>query len=370
MRFHTKFFIDLSIFADNVSLLRKIAPNNEILFMVKANAYGHGMVELVRYAVSELGIKEFGCATIAEAKKLRLELSDYQFEIFVFSDLQLESEQSLEIYLNLRVIPILNHLSDLRFFLNHPGFRYFPLCLKFNTGMNRLGISTTDQEEVINLLKKNKRSEIFHLFSHFSSSFLPVNQMRTQKQYDTFKKVKEIFKSEKIEVLHSSMANSGAIEQRFALEETHIRPGLILYGPSSLLKGESCWTGRNIARLETNVIHTFKVSKGLPVGYGGTPTTSDGTIVLLALGYGDGINSSYRGVTLPCNKLMPQVFGRVNMDMIQVFFPKECNVKTGDEFLIWDHDPETLLSLSQQMKMIPYELFCQLTVRIPRVYSL
>ena len=61
MRFHTKFFIDLSIFADNVSLLRKIAPNNEILFMVKANAYGHGMVELVRYAVSELGIKEFGC---------------------------------------------------------------------------------------------------------------------------------------------------------------------------------------------------------------------------------------------------------------------------------------------------------------------
>ena len=89
MHFRSRLNIKLSYLKENLEKLTALSPGKEILFMVKADAYGHGVIPVVRASFEDLGIKEFGVATLAESLKLRHELPDSQFEIYVFSDIGL-----------------------------------------------------------------------------------------------------------------------------------------------------------------------------------------------------------------------------------------------------------------------------------------
>ena len=137
MKFRSRLIVNLHHLAENVASIKKLAPKSQILFMVKADSYGHGVIPVTSFAYNDLGITEFGCATLAEAVRLREELSDLAFEVYVFSDIQLDAE-SAEIYLKRRILPVIASMEDLDFLLHIPEFKNFPLCLKFNTGMNRL----------------------------------------------------------------------------------------------------------------------------------------------------------------------------------------------------------------------------------------
>lgn len=374
MRFRSRLLVDLNILTENYQKLKKICPNNEVLFMVKADAYGHGILPICRHAVTELGIKEFGCATLGEAIHLRDELFDLEFEIYVFSDVQLGLQEKSEIYLNRRIIPILSNMDDLKFILDNSDFKNFPLSVKFNTGMNRLGIDYDRVDEVISLIKSKGRKSIYHLLTHFSSSSLSMKtNKRNIEQKARFKAIKEAFIEAGIELERTSIANSGAIEQGHGLEETHIRPGLMMYGPSSLIKPireQSLWDGRVISSLETYVLKVFPVKKGQPVGYGATPVPYEGLCAIIALGYGDGFSTRYVGATLTHNGHLGKVVGRVNMDMAQVLFKNEAanNLKVDDRFIVWRNDPSDILRLSDETATIPYEIFLHLTNRVPKVY--
>ncbi len=376
MRYQTGLYINLGYLGENVEQLRKGCKNNEFIFMVKAEAYGHGMVQIVKYANSELKIKEFGVASLGEALKLRKELPDLKFEIYVFSDIQLELHPCSDLYLNHRIIPVISNFSDLDFLLNNSNFLNFPICLKFNTGMNRLGLDCglSEVDKVISKLKNRGRKSIYHLCSHFSSaSESMVENDKSRRQYEKFKKIKKQFADEKIEVERSSISNSGAIEQKFGLEESHIRPGLILYGPSALNKAcrhLSWFKGKNISKLLTYIIDVFPVKRGMLIGYGETVVPDDGVIALIALGYGDGFSARLTGPSLKFEDEVGEVLGKVNMDITQVFFRniKIKNLKAGNLFTVWGHNPQDILDLADQTDTICYEHLCQLTARIPRYY--
>ena len=97
---------------------------------------------------------------------------------------------SRNIYRSKRIIPVLSRLEDLETFLNN-NYKHIPLVLKYNTGLNRLGIPTGDVEKSIELLKKYKRTHITHLMSHFSSSFLSIERgQKTNTQFKLFKELK------------------------------------------------------------------------------------------------------------------------------------------------------------------------------------
>ncbi|MEC7183708.1 MAG: alanine racemase [Bdellovibrionota bacterium] len=376
MRYRTRLCVDFNVLGENFSFLKTLVPKNEILFMVKANAYGHGMVPIVQYANKVLGIKEFGVATIEEGAYLRDSLSNCEFEVYVFSDIQLDLGVNWNIYRSRRITPVLSRLEDLKTFLENRSYNHIPLVLKYNTGMNRLGISDKDLEKSIGLLKKYNRTHISHLMSHFSSSFLSINKVKkTNNQFRVFKELKKIFRDNGITVEKSSISNSGAIEQKFGLEESHVRPGLILYGPSSLssdFREKSLWKGKNISSLETTIISTFNVKKGDPLGYGAIPCPEDGLVGIVSIGYGDGFLSSYQGATFSFKGRPARVVGRISMDMAHILFPPSLknDVHVGETFRIWGEDSSELLDLSDELKRIPYELFCQLSPRIPRVYNL
>ena len=375
MRFRSRHFVDLSILSKNYEKLKKLCPTNEVIFMVKADAYGHGLIPIVRHSITELGIKEFGCATLGEALQLRDELNDLEFEIYVFSDVQLELKECAEIYLNRRIIPVISNREDFEFILSDAGFNRFPLCLKFNTGMNRLGLSMDEAENIARKLREKGKKSIFHLMTHFSSSSLSMQKNKKNlSQIENFNLLKSSFKSLGIEVENSSISNSGAIEQKIGLDETHVRPGIMMYGPSTLIPKYSQlshWDGEIISKLETYVIRFFEVTRGQPIGYGATPCPGDGVVAIIALGYGDGFSTRFQGSHVFHKGKKGVIAGRVNMDMAQVFFKKGevPDLKSGEVFTIWDHNVESFTDFAVESKTLTYEMTIQLTPRVPKIYG-
>ncbi len=366
--------VNLSYLKQNILELRKLQPGKELLFMVKADAYGHGLLPIVQFSFEEAGVRSFGVACVKEALTIRKELPELECDIYVFSEVALDIKSNKELYLNYRIFPVISSHTDLDTFLNTYGdqFKFFPLCLKFNTGMNRLGFSCDEVALVAEKIVSRGRSEIFHLMSHFANSSLSLNKnKRNGIQRDRFENIKRKFGELNISFKHSSLANSGALEQGFKSDDDFIRPGLMLYGPSSLsLKHRDLgiWKAKNISKLETTVIKVFPVNKGDPLSYGSTPCPESGQVIILPLGYGDGINSSYQKAKINFGKFEGHVCARVCMDMITILVSKDIEIKEGERLAIWSYKGNSLNDLSIQTKTIPYELVIQLTSRVPRVY--
>jgi alanine racemase len=378
MKFRSRLVVNLDHLAYNINQIKKLTPQSNILFMIKADGYGHGMIPIARYAITELDIREFGCATIGEALKLREELNDLEFDIYVFSDIQLELLENVDIYLKRRIIPVISNVSELDYILHTPEFRNFPICLKFNTGMNRLGLDPNDTPLIVNKLKQHGRNSVHHLISHYANaSFSMDSNDRNIFQRTRFEEIKKFFRDAGITLERTSQSNSGSIEQKVGLREnsgdTHVRPGLMVYGPSSLnVDVPGSFEGKLVSKLETYILRTFPVAKGEVVGYNSTPCPEDGLIAILAIGYGDGFFNRYSGAHLYHKGFEGVIIGRVSMDMTHVFFPKEAQDKiTAHEiFTIWGQSEGDLKKFCKETQTIPYEVFCSLLPRVPRVYRL
>lgn len=368
-------FVDSKILSENLAKLRSIAPGKEIIPMVKADGYGHGAVEVSRVLLQN-DIKILGVASLAEALELRRELPSFQFEIYVFSDVQLSDSSNIELYRNFRLTPIISNRRDLKTFLSEKTFAHFPLMLKFNTGMNRLGLALNEVEEVAREIKQAGRSSIDHVMTHFACASQNIELASNKRQQENFAKLLNELQSLGLSIEATSIANSGAIEQGAGLEYSHIRPGIMMYGPSSLIPGlKSRWQGRVISSLRVRVLQSQEMKKGDPIGYGASPLGKDGRLIIAAIGYGDGFNNRYQKskfevITPKGDRVPVDVVGRVNMDMVQLLAPPESRIDSGDELVFWNDDPRTLDLLCQSSQTIPYEVFCQLSGRVPRIFTL
>jgi alanine racemase len=186
---------------------------------------------------------------------------------------------------------------------------------------------------------------------------------------EEFQKAKKILSDAGVEVKETSVSNSGAIEQKFGIEETFVRPGLMMYGPPSVEPRQ--WDGYQISKFVTTVLNTFQVKKGTPVGYGINVAGEDGFIAIIPVGYADWSVTTVSGSELLVNGRKARFFARVNMDMAFLMFDPsvENKIKTGDRIEIWNHDNRVIADLATQMKTIPYHLMCGVTNRIPRIYK-
>jgi len=368
MRHSTYLEVNLGLLAENVKLIQHLAPESRLVAMVKADAYGNGMIPVSKFLVQECGIENLGCASLGEAIKLCNENTDLKAKILVFSDTELDDKKSRQAYLNYNITPVLHQKSDLEIALKDPFFSKMPIVIKINSGMNRLGVSRDDLESYIPMLRKRG---IQHLMTHFArSSQILQNDDKTNRQYNEFLKIKEFFKQHNISIRDTSVSNSGAIEQKFGLNETFIRPGLMLYGPPSV-SDATYWRGNQVSRWVTKVMSTFQVKKGTPIGYGVNVADKDCLIAVLPIGYGDGFLTYFSGVNLTVNGIRGKVFGRVNMDMtfVQFDISDESKIKNNDVVEIWNNNHRTIVDLADQARTIPYQLMCAVSDRIPRIYK-
>lgn len=369
MRYHSSLEVDLGVLRENFQLLKEKAPKNKVIFMVKANAYGHGLLPIAKFACEEGLCDALGVASLGEAIEIRKKLPSLKKDVYVFSDTGLMFDDAVEMYVDYGVIPVVSHLDDLKTFLSHQFLKNFPLLLKVDTGMHRLGVGAGDLEEVIRLLKSHGKKTINHLMTHFSSSYIPLKDNdKTNRQYEAFLKFKANLRDSGIEIEETSCANSGAIEQGLSLEESHIRPGLMLYGPEST----GNWNGQIISRLQTHVMKTMFVKKGMPIGYGNHVVHEDGLLAYLPLGYGDGILTAYTKMRVQIAGEPARLIGRVNMDLSAFLFRTSAarSIKRGKEVSLWGHDPRHLCQICDQTKTIPYQVFTSISGRVPRRYTL
>ncbi len=351
-------------------MLRNIAPRNEILFMVKADAYGHGMLRLSEFSYREEGISNFGVASLKEACELREYLKDDKPNIIVFSNTSLYNAYST--YTDKKLIPVISSFDDLSFFLQSSSYSRLPLFLKFNTGMNRLGICWDNVEHIVKMLKKFGRHSIEHMMSHFANASLPMSDKLNIVQRQRFEDLKKQLRAQGIGIEQTSLANSGAVEQNVGLNESHIRPGLMLYGPSALydpIGSLNLWKGSLISIFKALVLRVFSVKSGTPIGYGGISTKTDGNMALVSVGYADGFIRVYEGGEIPYKSNSLKIFGRVSMDMMHLFSQKSSPFPKAQEVIpLWSQN--NFKSLSKHSNLSPYEMLCVVGGRIPRTYRL
>jgi alanine racemase len=366
MRHSTFLEVNLGLLQENLNKIKRLTKAN-ILPMVKADAYGNGLIPISKFLVQDCEIKRLGCATLGEAIHLFNECPDLNAEIMVFSDTEISNPEFSEAYSNFAITPVLHQPSDLESVLSNPTFSKLPIILKVNTGMNRLGFSL---EDLAKYAPRLKTRGVKHLLTHLARSTEQFKDGdKTHKQLSEFSQAKQILKDAGVSVQETSVSNSGAIEQKIGQDETFVRPGLMLYGPYSV--EPRIWDGSQISRFVTKILRTFEVKKGTPVGYGVNVAPEDGFIAVIAVGYADFSVTTSSGADITVNGYKGKIFARVSMDMMFLMFDSSVagKLKSGDQIEIWNHDNRVIGELAVSMKTIPYHLMCGVSNRIPRIYK-
>ena len=367
MRSKAIFEVNINSFKKNLELIQKQCSQSELLLMVKANAYGHGAIPITQYAI-EAGVKSFGLATMQEAVELRDKNPDPSIEFYVFSETELDKlELWKKKYLDLQIIPVIENLDELERVALDQDLSKVKIALKVNIGMNRFGIKKHEINRVCEILKKYKR-DIYHLIGHLpcSPDLKKVNE--TKEQIDLFNNMKKEIEDYGVDIGHCSVSNSGAIERGLGLDYDFVRPGLLAYGCLSTKDNPMGWKGSIISSLKAKPLKTFPIKKGELFGYGSSPSPDDGHVVVIPLGYADGLTQNYSNVEFKCGDKAGRLIGYVNMDVCFLLF--QDAYKQGGWIEVWGSSSQDFARLAKTTKIITYQLLCQISSRVPRFYKM
>jgi alanine racemase len=346
--------VDASALRANLRALRARAPDSRVLAVVKANAYGHGLVSTARALPEADG---FAVARLDEAIHLR------QAGIrqpLVLLEGVFDAEQLAEAaYWHLELV--VHEAQQLELLEQWRGTHRFTLWLKVDTGMNRLGFRTDQFADAwLRLNSLQSPAATLRVLTHLACADEPANPMSGEQLARFWPLVKDLD-------AELSIANSAAL---LRLPETHVqwvRPGLALYGVSPLESMTGAELGLVPAMtLESTVIAIRQVKRGETVGYGARWRAGrDSMVAILAAGYGDGLPRSLPDETpVQIGTRRAPLVGRVSMDMIAVDITGLPGVAVGEPVELWGKSLPVEL-VAQKAGTIPYELLCGVSQRVP-----
>jgi len=355
----TQAIIDLSAIEQNYRLAKKQAPEADAYAVIKANAYGHGLVD-VGLALSQLA-DGLAVACVDEAEQLRD--AGIQSPIMVLEGAYDEDECQQAVRAQLELV--LHQHAQLNWLENIQAS--LKLWIKVDTGMHRLGFQLDEVEGVLKRLSSMaSESGVHHelaLMSHFACADQP-SEPSNQSQLQAFSSLSKFN-------LPMSMSNSAAILSCAAAHGQRLRPGIMLYGSSPIVgkTAESLYL-KPVMTLTSEVIALHDLKAGESVGYGNTwIAEQDCRIAVVAIGYGDGYpRMAPNGTPIIVKGQRAALAGRVSMDMITVDVSAVDDVQLGDEVELWG-EHLSADEIAQACQTIAYELFCQVTPRVPRFYK-
>jgi len=357
--------ISLSSLIKNLVLLRTFSKR-EVIPVVKADAYGHGMVPVAKALVTRGSCHTLAVATLEEAIELRKKIP-YAISIIVLSGFW---PHQAEAYVKYRLIPFihsLNHLKSLQLRKTLPDIH-----LKIDTGMHRLGILPEEVPEAVRVLGQ-LGIKLSGVGTHFAESDKTTSSFSDQ-QLKIFEDALSELRLQKC--LHTDAkihcANSAAALRGQWGSALAIRPGLSLYGvsPNPHLKDSDSLIP--ILTWKARVITSKEIKKGDSVGYGRTyRAKKKEKISIVSVGYADGLprSLSNKGSVLLNGKLAA-IRGRVSMDLIAVD-STGMDVRDGSQVILIGRDKKNKIGaneLAQWAGTIPYEILCALSQRVSRVY--
>jgi len=352
----------------NIGLIRQAVGKRKIMAVVKANAYGHGDIEIARSAL-QCGCEYLGVAFVEEG--IRLRKAKITAPILVFGA-QLPSSLAQAIKYKLEItVTAMTQISFLKKISERQGTK-IPIHLKIDTGMNRVGFYTDEWEQAIITILKSRYLQLKGIYSHFASSDENDSEYaRLQiRRFDQFRK--DIQAKIPYPILFH-MANSGAIMKLPQSYYDLVRPGIMLYGQYPSPKFSSNWKLKEVMSLQSRLSLIKFVRKNEPVSYGRRYyTKEDSFIGVIPVGYADGFN---RSNTNQANVLIRgrkyAVVGTVCMDMVMVDLGKKLNCKNGDKVVIYGRDGKqniTVREVADRLQTIPYEITCAVSPRVPRIH--
>lgn len=353
-----------------------------ILSIVKGNGYGHGG-PAVAQALEKAGSDCFGVTCTDEGIAVRE--AGVGKPILVLTGFVPGEESRLVEHGLTAVIHRCEHLAILeRAAARLGGKKRSSFHLKIDTGMNRLGIASTDVECFARQLGKCRHLQLTGIFSHFASSEVFTNTevgRQTREQEERFYSALERLRALGIDPGVVHLANSAAIVTRPETWADMVRPGVILYGyhpgydpMEKREEAEARLPLKPVMSLRSKVINLRSVKAGEGVGYNATfVARRPSRIAVLAAGYGDGIHRALgnRGSVLVRGKLSPMV-GIVSMDVTMVDVTEVPDVQIGDIATIYGTDGANVLpanKVARSIGTVTSDLLCMASQRVERLYT-
>ena len=366
----TRIEIDLKAIRYNLSQIKKlINSNTAILAPVKANGYGHGILQ-VSEALVRSGIDYLGVSTVDEAILLR-ENGFKKTPILMLGSILAQAACHIVEYNITQTVGDVQLASAINKCARKQG-KQAKVHIKIDTGMGRIGVWHEDTMRLVLALCNMKNLKIEGIFSHFSSS--DENSVLTHTQIQVFLSLIEAIEKSGIHIRYKHMANSMAVIDYNNSHMNLIRPGLILYGlwpkPS---QSKVKINLRPALSLKSRIVFLKDVPPGRAISYGGTHTTKKHTtIATIPIGYGDGLSRrlSNKGHVIIRGQRVP-IIGRVCMDQIMVDVGHVSDVKVGDIATLIGRQGRqsiTVQEIAGLCDTIPYEVVCWLDKRVPRKY--
>lgn len=361
----------------NIASIQKQAVNSKILAVLKADAYGHGAVQVSKHLENNHNVLAFGVSRYPEA----IELFEHGISKPILLMEGLNDNTQLEKSAQQGFWLVIESFAQLELIKNIDLDKPIKAWIKFDTGMGRLGFSYDKTKEVLSevnqLVLDKKLQSSYVIMSHLACADDIIND-NNQMQINNFKKIVNI--AEELNVPHKfnieySLANSAGI---FGHPDSHydwVRPGISLYGSSPLV---------NVSReelnlkasmvLSTKIISIKHIKQGQTVGYGSTWQAPNDTLVaVLACGYADCYprisgESSYVYI----NKKLPhcKIIGRISMDMMTIdcgAFSNSHNLEIGQVVELWG-EYISIDAVAQSCNTISNELYCRITKRVEKIY--
>lgn len=368
----TRAEISLAKLKNNYNIVKELVGDKvKIMAMIKANAYGHGMIEIARELITQ-GVNYLGVAYLEEAIYLRKKgitspilvlgaINTDQIKDFIINDIEITSSS----------LDKSKAISEIAVKLGKTA----RIHLKIDTGMARIGVQWYNSENFIEKTYNLPHINVVGIFSHFAKA--DCDMEFTNLQLSRFESVIEAIakKNIKPELIH--IANSAGIINLKSSHFNMVRPGLMLYGYDPTIPSKrKVFDGKTlqpIMTLKTKVSYFKVVAGNTGISYNHTYKTDKQTrIVTLPIGYGDGYSRflSNKGTVIIRNNEYP-VVGNICMDQMMVDIGMKGTAYNGDDVLLFGNMENNTISLEklcQKAGMIPYEFLCLISSRVPRIY--
>lgn len=364
--------IDLDAAAHNMRQIRKhVGPDVKIAAVVKANAYGHGSVELAK-TFAENGADCFAVSSLDEAVELR-RYAHIDKEIFILGHTDARRTEELLTY---DIEPAVFNLKNAEFFSQEAQRlgKTLRVHIAVDTGMSRVGFQVNEfSVSEIKAIAALPNIEIRGMFTHFAVSDIK-DKTFTREQYGHFRWMCKRMDEEGIHIALRHCCNSAAVLELPEYYCDMVRPGIIMYGcepsPDVDIKPYDL---RPVMSLRCCIAHVKLIDAGATVSYGRHYTApSRRKIATLPVGYADGYSRILSGKVdvLYHGHRVPQV-GAICMDQCMIDVSGEANVHAGDEVVLFGRQGDSFIPIEEiaaACGTINYEIMCNISRRVPRVY--
>ena len=371
--------INLSAIAYNLQSVRKIVKNRPVIAVVKADAYGHGAMEVSKKLFEE-NVSFLAVAFTGEAIELRE--AGIKSPIIVLFDTGYIKE-----FFDFKLIPVIYNVDTASSLSAEAKKKniIIKVHVKIDTGMGRLGLSGNHIVNDLIKISEMEGIELVGLLSHFSEADLSDRSYAVL-QLKRFNKIRETISKILKRKIFSHIANSAAV---LTFEDAHldaVRPGLMLYGYSPINQKSEVSPPTQLRitspelinlipamKVKTKILCIRKVSSGTPISYGRTFITKrPSRIGVLPLGYADGYSRffSNNAEVLVKGRRVP-VVGRICMDLTMIDLTDVKGVKENDEIVIMGKQGEesiTAQELAHKATTISYEILTSLGAKSKRIY--